>query len=157
MLVVVSGVAAVIFMILLIALCHMIKDAQTKMRWHRILDIVMLLCLIGHVVFYYMDFHSYQQKVTDIVWEDVNVADIADGIYEGEYDAGYIYARVEVEIRDGKMISITLLEHRNERGKAAERIIDDILEKQSITVDAVSGATNSCNVIKKAVENALFP
>lgn len=155
--VVVSGVAAVIFMILLIALCHMIKDAQTKMRWHRILDIAMLLCLFGHVVFYYVDFHAYQQKVTDIVWEDVNVADIADGIYEGEYDAGYIYARVEVEIRDGKMISITLLEHRNERGKAAECIIDDILEEQSITVDAVSGATNSGNVIKKAVENAISP
>lgn len=156
-LVTVSGLAAVTFMILLIALCHMIKDVQKKMRWHRILDIAMLLCLIGHVVFYYADYNAYRQNMANIVWEDINIAEIADGIYEGEYDAGYIYARVEVEIRDGKMISITILEHRNERGKAAERITDAILEKQEITVDAVSGATNSSNVIKKAVENALLP
>jgi uncharacterized protein with FMN-binding domain len=47
------------------------------------------------------------------------------------------------------------LEHRHERGKTAEVITDSIIDEQKIDVDAISGATNSSTVIKKAVENAL--
>ena len=39
--------------------------------------------------------------------------------------------------------------------KAAETVINEIVDEQRIDVDAVSGATNSSIVIKKAVENAL--
>lgn len=38
---------------------------------------------------------------------------------------------------------------------SAEKIIDKIVGEQKIDVDGISGATNSSNVIKKAVENAL--
>ena len=41
------------------------------------------------------------------------------------------------------------------RGKAAEVIVDKVVATQKIDVDAVSGATNSSNVIKKAIENAV--
>ena len=47
------------------------------------------------------------------------------------------------------------MEHRNERGKAAEVIVGNVVATQEINVDAVSGATNSSNVIKKAIENAI--
>ena len=50
---------------------------------------------------------------------------------------------------------IRILEHKNERGQAAETIVDQIVSEQKIDVDAISGATNSSKVIKKAVENAL--
>ena len=80
---------------------------------------------------------------------------IQDGIYEGEYDAGYIYAKVEVEIINGEIVFVDLLEHRNERGKAAEKVLNDIIAENKVDVDAVTGATNSSNVIKKAVENAI--
>ena len=102
-----------------------------------------------------MDFAEYQNKISSIEIDNVDLSQIADGSYEGEYDAGYIYARVRVEINDGKIESVTLLEHRNERGKPAEIITDDILEQQKIDVDAVSGATNSSKVIQKTVENAI--
>ncbi len=52
--------------------------------------------------------------------------------------------------------NINILEHRNERGKSAEAVTNRIVEEQTIDVDAVSGATNSSTVIKKAVENALY-
>ncbi len=68
---------------------------------------------------------------------------------------GYIYAKAEVKIKDGVIVSINLLEHRNERGKRAEKIINNIISEQRIDTDAISGATNSSNVIKKAVENAI--
>lgn len=81
---------------------------------------------------------------------------MADGAYIGEYDAGYIYAKVQVTVKSEKIDHIDLLEHRNEHGKPAEKIISSITEKQSLQVDAVSGATNSSKVIKAAVQNALL-
>lgn len=49
-------------------------------------------------------------------------------------------------IEDGRIVSINLMEHRNERGETAEVIVDNVVATQKIDVDAVSGATNSSNV-----------
>lgn len=66
-----------------------------------------------------------------------------------------VFPGLEVMIEDGRIVSINLMEHRNERGKTAEVIVDNVVATQKIDVDAVSGATNSSNVIKKAIENAV--
>ena len=131
------------------------KRDKEKMWWHKFLVIIMAICIVGNIVTYIIDFKNYQQKVTNLVFEDIELANIKDGTYQGEYNVGYIYAKVEVEIRNHKIVSINIVEHRNERGEPAEKIIDDMVVKQKIYVDAVSGATNSSNVIEKAVENAL--
>ncbi len=65
---------------------------------------------------------------------------------------GFIYAKVEVTVENGKMTNINILEHKQERGKAAEAITDKIVDGQRIDVDAVSGATNSSTVIKKLLK-----
>ena len=153
--VILTGIASFFVMISLICLCHIIKEKKKKIWWHRCLTIIMAICIVSHVITYIMDFKNYQQKVTNIVFEDIELANIEDGTYQGEYDVGYIYAKVEVEIRDNEIVSINILEHRNERGESAEKITDDMVAEQEINTDAVSGATNSSNVIKKAVENAL--
>lgn len=155
MLVVVSGAAGVLLLFLLICLCHLIKDRKKKMWWHRALTIFMAVCLVGHVAGYLADFREYQRRIAEITFTDVNLEKIEDGIYEGECDAGYIYARVKVEISGGRIVSLQLLEHRNERGASAESVIDVVQAEQKIDVDAVSGATNSSKVIKKAIENAV--
>ena len=67
----------------------------------------------------------------------------------------FIYAKVEVAVQNEEITNINILEHRHERGKTAEVIADSIVDEQKIDVDAISGATNSSTVIKKAVENAL--
>ena len=48
-----------------------------------------------------------------------------------------------------------LLEHKNGHGQPAEAVLDEITAEQRVDVDAVTGATNSSSVLKKAVENAL--
>ena len=68
---------------------------------------------------------------------------------------GYIYARVQVTVKSEKIEDISLLEHRTEKGRPAEVIVDKMVAEQTTKVDAVSGATNSSKVIMKAVENAL--
>ena len=81
---------------------------------------------------------------------------LVDGLYEGSYKHGANYARVEVTIKYRKIIGASIIEHKAWKGKKAEEpILKRIVEKQSTAVDAVSGATNSSNVIMNAVHLAL--
>ena len=98
---------------------------------------------------------EYKRAVKETTIEEVNISDIPDGVYIGEYDVNFIYAKVEVDVSGGKIIDVRILEHRQERGKAAEAVANEIVDEQRIDVDTVSGATNSSIVIKKAVEVAL--
>ena len=122
-----------------------------------VLLVIMLLLLIGLVwgIIYLKSVADYKQAVKETTFEDINISDIPDGVYVGEYDVDFIYAKVEVTVQNGEITNINILEHRHERGKAAEAITNKIVDEQKIDVDAISGATNSSTVIKKAVENAL--
>ena len=122
-----------------------------------VLLVIMLLLLIGLVwgIIYLKSVTDYKQAVKETTFEEINISDISDGVYIGEYDVNFIYAKVEVTVQNGEITNINILEHRHERGKTAEVITDRIVDEQKIDVDAISGATNSSTVIKKAVENAL--
>ena len=122
-----------------------------------VLFIVILLILIGLIpgIVYLKDVADYRQAVKETAFKEIHISDISDGVYIGEYDVNFIYAKVEVMVQNGQIKDINILEHRNERGKAAEAITNKIIEEQKINVDTIAGATNSSTVIKKAVENAL--
>lgn len=87
--------------------------------------------------------------------QNVDLKSIADGTYVGEFDAKLVYAKVRTTVKDHRIVGIEILEHRNGRGKAGEKITTEILAKQSLNVDAISGATTSSKVITKAVELSL--
>ena len=116
-----------------------------------VLFAVMLLLLIDLVwgIIYLKSVADYKQAVKETTFEDINISDIPDGVYVGEYDVNFIYAKVEVTVQNGEITNINILEHRHERGKTAEVITDSIVDEQKIDVDAISGATNSSTVIKK--------
>lgn len=115
---------------------------------------IVLIVLIPTAV-YLKSVADYQNAVKTTTVGEVDFSDFPDGVYVGEYDVNFIYAKVEVTVQNGKMADITILEHKQERGKAAEAVVTKMVAEQKIDVDAVSGATNSSTVIKKAVENAL--
>lgn len=116
-----------------------------------VLFVIMFLLLIDLVwgIIYLKSVADYKQAVKETTFEDINISDIPDGVYVGEYDVDFIYAKVEVTVQNGEITSINILEHRHERGKTAEVITDSIVDEQKIDVDAISGATNSSTVIKK--------
>ena len=122
-----------------------------------VLFVIAFLLFVGFVfgILYLKSVADYRQVVRETTFEDINISDIPDGVYVGEYDVDFIYAKVEVTVQNGEITNINILEHRHERGKTAEVIADSIVDEQKIDVDAISGATNSSTVIKKAVENAL--
>jgi len=81
-----------------------------------------------------------------------------DGVYNGYYDltGTPVKVNLDVTIQNHKIADIKIVEHFcSPIGKKAEKIIDRIIENQSLDVDAVSGATASSKTILKAVEDAL--
>lgn len=151
----ISGFCIFFIGILLIVLCHTIKKPKQKLFWHRILAFGMLIFAVIHFIVYTVDFNNYQSGIKSIEITEPDLSAISDGVYTGSCDVGYIYAKVNVTVKDGAIEKIDLIEHRNERGTPAEAIIPKMQDQQKIDVDAISGATNSSKVIKKAVENAL--
>ena len=131
-----------------------------KMKLYRkkifmLTTLLLFLVVLIFTAVYLKSVADYKKAVKETTFSDIDIGNIPDGTYIGEYDVNFIYARVEVTVRDGAITNIDILEHKNERGKAAEIVTDRIIAEQKTDVDAVSGATNSSTVIKKAVENAL--
>ncbi len=106
-------------------------------------------------LWYLHNVYTYQNLVKNLTITEVNLSEIADGIYTGDCNVNFIYAKVQVTVNAGQITDITILQHKNDRGAAAEAITQQMVAEQKITVDEISGATNSSRVIQKAVENAL--
>lgn len=81
-----------------------------------------------------------------------------DGVYTGTGRGNNGGITVEVVVEGGNIISIELKEHQETPGiyeAAKKNVTGDIIRKQTTEVDGVSGATNTANGIKEAVEEAL--
>lgn len=86
---------------------------------------------------------------------EVPISQVADGKYVGEAQIKPVSAKVNVQVENGKITDIEIKDHMTGLGKNGEKIIDQIINKQSLDVDTISGATQSSVTITKAVENAL--
>jgi len=94
----------------------------------------------------------------NIMVQTPDLAQITDGVYRGFYNQSGTPVRVtlDVHVQDGRITGIEIIEHRSSsRGKKAEGIVETVVKKQSLEVDAVGGATASSNAILKAIEIAL--
>lgn len=86
---------------------------------------------------------------------EVDVSQVKDGIYEGRSETDMVKVDVKVTVSDGDISDIEIVRHECGKGKIANVIVDDMVEKDDVEVDAVSGATFSSEVIKDAVRSAL--
>lgn len=89
--------------------------------------------------------------------ENVDIARVSDGRYEACHELPpFLKACVAVIVRKSAVTSIEILKHECGRGRKAENpIIEQVIGRQSLRVDTVSGATGSSKLILKAVEKAL--
>ncbi len=122
-----------------------------------VLIAILVLLIIGLFAggLYLKSIGDYKAKVAALTFDEIDLTKVEDGIYEGQCDTGVVRARVQVTVRDHRLESIDLLEHENGKGTPAEAILDQMVRSQTTAVDAVSGATCSSKVIRKAVENAV--
>jgi len=124
-------------------------------KWMKVLLLFVILIIIGSVVVFY----SLSKNLEELKNEPIttmNLEEVKDGDYEGEYNSFPVNAKVNVTVMDHAITQIDILEHGHGRGAEGEKITESIIEYQSLEVDAISGATYSSMVILKAVEDALI-
>lgn len=90
---------------------------------------------------------------------DLGDFDYKDGVYQGTATGFGTGLTVEIEIKNGELKSVKVIEH-NEVGqnfwyKPLTMIPKVIVKEQSTDVDTVAGATASSEGLLSAVENAL--
>ncbi|MGP5431470.1 FMN-binding protein [Enterococcus malodoratus] len=129
---------------------------KKKVRIMLLIGLVVFVLLGGYGLFYYQRVLHYKQAVQSIHFTEPDLTEVEDGEYIGEHDVDFIRAKVKVSVKDQRFTAIKMLEHYNDRGEKADALPEKMLEQQKISVDAVSGATNSSKVIQKAVEKALI-
>lgn len=120
-----------------------------------IIPMVILVLIVGLVLVWFIVNNNIVKQANQIIISNVELSGVEDGIYTGEYIQSPVKAVVQVEIKNHEINKIKVLEHQNGLGQKAEIIVDDILEKQKLDIDLVTGATVSSKVILKAVEDAL--
>ena len=114
-----------------------------------VIFVIIILSFIGIIL------GKMKKQLERIDTTPVDIAQVADGIYTGESETELVKVAVNVTVKDGKIENIDILKHECGKGKPAERIIESIIQKNNVEVDAVSGATVSSAVIQDAVRTAL--
>ncbi|MBN2348890.1 MAG: FMN-binding protein [Bacteroidales bacterium] len=87
--------------------------------------------------------------------EEIEPDNLNDGIYTGLYTIGPVKVITRVTVTDHIIKDIKIIKHRTGQGQAAEQIIEEVIKKQSVCLDAISGATISSKCILKSIETAL--
>lgn len=158
---------------ILLGLNWMFRKSLSKYKgwifYHRLLTAAFILTIILHIV----DVGGIQvhklllgtgtasgQKVSvDDFNNKIQGATFKDGTYEGEADGYRPGLKVSVEIKNNTITSIEIVSHNEVNSKFYQKALDgvpqEILDSQSTSVDAVSGATFTSIGIMNAVNDAL--
>ncbi len=125
-------------------------------RFKKILSIVVVVFLCFGIAVYFTIKSESNKSINSIQISNIDLSSVDNGSYLGECTSGPCYAKVKVNVKNQKIDKISILEHKNGMGSKAESIVDDVINKQSLKVDTVSGATISSKVILKSIENAII-
>jgi uncharacterized protein with FMN-binding domain len=91
---------------------------------------------------------------------DVDLGNVADGVYEGSFTVSYPAAaanksaRVRVTVAGGRYERIELLQPPLS-GTWADTLLDRVREKQSLSSDAISSGTITAAAILRAIQTAV--
>ncbi|MCI5713024.1 MAG: FMN-binding protein [Lachnospiraceae bacterium] len=122
-----------------------------------------ILVLVGVIVAFFLmiviamgaKMREMQENMESVENVPIDMREVKDGSYTADTDLGLVKVKVEVTVENHQISTIEILEHQNGKGKPAEAIVDEMIEKNTDEVDAVSGATCSSVAIRSAVNKAL--
>jgi uncharacterized protein with FMN-binding domain len=86
----------------------------------------------------------------------IDFNDISDGTHRGRFTYGAFNYIVDVVAQGGRVTEIIVVQNKdNEPSEKAVAVLERVVEKQSLNVDLVSGATASSKALLQATENAI--
>jgi uncharacterized protein with FMN-binding domain len=86
----------------------------------------------------------------------VDITSVPDGVYTGDFSGNRWANTVQVTVSGGKIADIALLKGQMiTKQDFAGQVFEAVMEKQSLDIDVVSGATVSTKGYLLAIEDAL--
>lgn len=123
---------------------------RNKIMFFILVPIVVIICIFAVFLFY------GKEETLNLAITDIDVSRIPDGTYTGSYNKGRFSYKVEVVIKNNRIESVNILDKPIvSLEDIPKKVIDRVLERQSLNVDVVTGATATSKAILKAIENAI--
>ncbi|MCK8816091.1 FMN-binding protein [Natroniella sulfidigena] len=122
------------------------------------LAVVLCISLMAFVLIGCAGDDAGEDAAEETAAAEVNVADVADGTYDGVGEGNGGDVELEVTVADGEITDIAIGDHDETEGiadPAFDEVPAAIIDAQSTDVDAASGATYSSEAIMEAVADAL--
>jgi uncharacterized protein with FMN-binding domain len=125
--------------------------------WKKILLVlgIFLVLIIAFGVAFFFRARQMVKHIESIAIMDIDLAQIDDGVYPGEFDDFLVAVKLNVTVKEHQITKIEMVEQRAGKGYEALETIDRIIDAQSPKVDMVTGATGSSRSIMIAVQDAL--
>jgi len=125
--------------------------------WKKILIVlgIFLILIIAFGVAFFFRARQMVKRIESVEIMDVDLTQIANGVYTGEFGDFLVDVQLEVTVKDHKIEKIEIIKQRSGPGYEAIETVDRIIDAQLPKVDVVTGATGSSRSIMIAVQSAL--
>ena len=129
------------------------------MGWIIALIIIVVLGIGGMIGWQYLS--KEHKEAMSLPLNAVDFSTLADGTYVGTYEGGMYKWRTntaEVTVSGGKVTAIKLIQTKfgEDTAKYVDPLYVEVVDQQTLHVDAVSGSTLTSKAVLQAVENALL-
>lgn len=119
-----------------------------------LISIIIIFILISGAGLFYLSRGLENGK--DLKINNVDLSQVNDGIYSGEYKAGRWSNSVEVTIKNHIITKINVTKDVTFPKKdVTEELMAKVIKSQNTNIDVVSGSTVTCKAYLKSIESAL--
>jgi len=142
------------------------KSGKERRLW--LIPAVILVVLVLSGAFAVISDAPSRQEVSSLTFRDIDFSLLNNGTYSGAFigkQGSLRDATVEIVIEGGQVSKIQILKGAIDEngveleladGKSIRDVFHTVLVQESLQVDAISGATLTCNAHLKALEQALL-
>jgi uncharacterized protein with FMN-binding domain len=124
-------------------------------KWIIVFVCIILVAVAGGVVFK-IKINEMIKFFTEYKVKNVDLQSVADGTYRGSYGKFVVAVDLETNVQQHRIADIKIVNQKCGGKKYdGKKVIDRVLQAQSLNVDAITGSTASSKCILIALEKAL--
>lgn len=139
---------------------HINERSDKTMNKKRVkkLGIICLISIVAAILIIPNIVYRMNEKLVeqDTVVEDIDISVLSDNTFTGSYQSGQMSADVQVTIENGQYTAIILTDYAGINPTRAQKVIESIVENQTITPDDGDiGTQFTDKIVQKAVYYAI--
>lgn len=121
--------------------------------------LIILTVLLVACIFIWLKIKKEHDEIKNMTLEDIDINKLSDGTFEGNFEGGIYKWRensIKVKIESGKLVDIQVgVNKENCKPEFTEPLFNRVLDKQTLEVDTISGASLTSKAYLKGIEAAL--